>query len=61
MSYLLLRSTSGEIADGPGSLLARLEITLADALDQKRNQIGVNHRLNLVNGAGRHVRNGPVE
>jgi hypothetical protein len=59
-TYLLSSTASGEVADGPSSLLARLEVPLGNEVDQQWDQVCVNDGLNLSVCASSDVRDGPV-
>ncbi len=53
-------AAGGRVADGPRGLLARLEVSVLQNLQQRGNQIRVQHSLDLIAVAGGDVRDGPA-
>jgi hypothetical protein len=53
--HLLLVAADGQVADGPGGLLLRLEVALAQVVDDLGQEIRVDHRLHLHLVAGGYV------
>ena len=45
--FRLLKATRGCVRDCPASFLPRLEITILEKVNKRRNYIGINHRLDL--------------
>lgn len=58
--FRLLQSTRGGVADGPAGLLAGLEITVLEEVDQRGDDVGINDGLDLGRVAGGDVGNGPA-
>lgn len=56
----LLQTTRRGVADCPAGLLTRLEIAVGEQMNQRRNDVGVNNRLDLSRVAGRDVGDGPA-
>ncbi|KUI56758.1 hypothetical protein VP1G_10880 [Cytospora mali] len=56
----LLEASTGGVADSPARLLTGLEITVRQQVDKRRNDVGVNHGLNLRGVTSSDVGNGPA-
>lgn len=56
----LLQATRGSVADGPASLLASLEVTVLEKMNQRRDDVGIDNGLDLGRVAGSDVRDGPA-
>lgn len=57
---LLVRAAAGGVGDSPGGLLARLELGVAQDVDERRKDVGVDDGLDLVRVAGRDVGQRPA-
>lgn len=56
----LLESSTGRVRHGPARLLLRLEIGVLKDVDEGRDDVGVNHGLDLLRAAGGDVGDGPA-
>lgn len=56
----LLQATRGSVANGPASLLASLEVTVLEKVNQRRDDVGIDNGLDLGRVAGSDVRDGPA-
>jgi hypothetical protein len=56
----LLQTTRSGVADGPAGFLAGLEVTVLQEVDQRGNDVGINHSLDLRRVASGNVGDGPA-
>lgn len=56
----LLQTSRSGVADGPASLLAGLQVTVLEKVDQRRNDVGIDNGLDLGRVAGGNVGDGPA-
>ena len=56
----LLETTRSRVADGPASLLTSLKVSMGEEMDQRRNDVGVNDRLDLGRVSSSDVADGPA-
>ncbi|KAI6766284.1 hypothetical protein HG530_007354 [Fusarium avenaceum] len=56
----LLETTGGSVADSPACLLTGLEVAVLEEMDQRRNDVGIDHGLDLGRVASSDVGNGPA-
>lgn len=56
----LLETTRSRVADSPAGLLAGLEIGVGEKVDQRRDDVGVNNRLDLSRVSSGNVADGPA-
>ena len=56
----LLETTAGGIANSPASFFTGLEVTILQKVDQRRNNVGIDHSLNLRRVASGNVGDGPA-